>query len=124
MYFDRISFIQINSIILQNAIEAFEAKQANRTIQINNYTEGSFEIISIENNGPIIPEDEIHTIFNRFYTTKNKSLHRGLGLSTVKSTLEGFGGKIKVKSTEESTVFELYFKKQTPQGNNSQKNEI
>ena len=123
LYFDRISFIQINSIILQNAIEAFEVKQANRTIQINNYTEGSFEIISIENNGPIIPEHEIHTIFNRFYTTKNKSLHRGLGLSTVKSTLEGFGGKIKVKSTEESTVFELYFKIQIPQGINTQKNE-
>ena len=69
-----------------------------------------FEIIAIENNGPKIPDNQLYQIFDRFFTTKNKSLHRGLGLSTVKSTLEGFGGKIQVKSTEKSMIFEMYIK--------------
>ena len=108
--FDRISFIQIFSIIIQNAVEAFEDNQLKKNIHITNYDDGDFEIIAIENNGPKIPDNQLYQIFDRFFTTKNKSLHRGLGLSTVKSTLEGFGGKIQVKSTEKSMIFEMYIK--------------
>jgi signal transduction histidine kinase len=108
--FERISFIQNISIIIQNAIEALENNNSEKRICISNYTVSDFEVICIENNGPKIPDNLINVIFNRFYTTKNKALHRGLGLSTVKTILEGFGGKIVVKSTDESTIFEMYIR--------------
>ncbi len=112
IHFERISFIQIVSLIIQNSTEAFENQKNKKNIRISNYTEGDFEILVIENNGPKIEEDHLNLIFNKFFTTKNKSYHRGLGLSTVKTILEGFGGSIRVKSEENSTIFEMYFRTQ------------
>jgi signal transduction histidine kinase len=110
IYFERISFVQIVSLIIQNSTEAFENRQHKKNIRISNYIDGDFEILAIENNGPKIQEDHLNIIFNKFFTTKNKSYHRGLGLSTVKTILEGFGGSIRVKSNEKSTIFEMYFR--------------
>ena len=110
IYFERISFVQIVSLIIQNSTEAFENPLHKKNIRISNYIDGDFEILAIENNGPKIQDDHLNMIFNKFFTTKNKSYHRGLGLSTVKTILEGFGGSIRVKSNEKSTIFEMYFR--------------
>jgi signal transduction histidine kinase len=53
----------------------------------------------------------LHQIFDRFFTTKNKEQHRGLGLSIVKKNMESFGGKVLVSSTNKETKFTLCFKK-------------
>jgi two-component system sensor histidine kinase ChvG len=51
--------------------------------------------IEIEDSGPGIPPDDKEKIFNRFYTTRGQGEgHQGLGLSIVKSIIEGYGGSI------------------------------
>lgn len=51
--------------------------------------------IRLQDSGPGIPEDDLNRIFNRFYSTRKKAgEHQGLGLSIVKSILEGYGGNI------------------------------
>ena len=111
--FDKISFAQIVSLLIQNAIESFDQNQSMRKIEITCSQNDDYEIISFRNNGIEIQPENIHRIFDRFFTTKSRKLHRGLGLSTVKSIIEGYGGKIVVNSNKEITTFDLYIKKMT-----------
>ena len=60
-------------------------------------------VISVRDNGPGIPEDEIGNIFLEGYSTKfdpvTGNIERGLGLSLVKDYVENdFGGEIKIDS--------------------------
>ena len=49
-------------------------------------------------NGPGISEENIANIFDPFYTTKEPGKGTGLGLSVSFMIIEGFGGKMTVRS--------------------------
>jgi signal transduction histidine kinase len=60
-------------------------------------------LLTIEDNGPGIPEEALETIFESGFSTHGKSLapkegwtapHRGLGLSITRSVIEAAGGRI------------------------------
>ncbi len=65
--------------------------------------------ISVENDGPTIPPEELPMLFERFHKTdKSRSLDRdgwGLGLSIVKTIVCGHGEDISVTSREGKTRF-------------------
>jgi len=66
-------------------------------------------VISVEDNGPGIPEFLKDKIFEAFTSTKEKGL--GLGLAYVKRFMEASGGFIRVESQEgRGTIIKLYFK--------------
>ena len=74
-------------------------------------TENDKVKISIANNGPMIP-DEIRTrIFEKFFTTKAAKNGSGLGLSTVRSTLEDHDATMELDSNLEWTTFTFIFKR-------------
>jgi two-component system sensor histidine kinase ChvG len=54
--------------------------------------------ISIEDEGPGIPEAKLEGIFDRFYTERPSGerfgQHSGLGLSISRQIVEGLGGRI------------------------------
>lgn len=104
-------FFQTASLILQNMIEALSEKSKNALVTIEFHQGVEFDELSLSNNGDKIPENILNQIFDRFFTTKNKEQHRGLGLSIVKNNMESFGGKIFVTSNDEETKFTLNFKK-------------
>ena len=52
--------------------------------------------ISIEDNGPGIPSDQIDKVFEPYLTTKEKGT--GLGLAIVKHNTELYGGTVSVDS--------------------------
>jgi len=59
-------------------------------------------------NGPGIPEENIGNIFDPFFTTKDPGKGTGLGLSVSFMIVEGFGGKMNVKSkVGEGTILTL-----------------
>jgi signal transduction histidine kinase len=104
-------FFQTASLILQNMVEALSEKDKNAKIWIDLQPTNDYVQLNFNNNGKKIPGDVLNHIFDRFFTTKNKEQHRGLGLSIVKNNMESFGGKVLVSSTEEETKFTLCFKK-------------
>lgn len=63
--------------------------------------------ISIENQGPEIPESDYEAIFTKFYQVdKSRSIEgNGIGLSIVKHIINLHGGEISVKSKNRKTVF-------------------
>ncbi len=54
--------------------------------------------MTVEDEGPGIPPDNLETIFNRFYTERpaesDFGKNSGLGLSIARQIVEGVGGRI------------------------------
>ncbi len=66
--------------------------------------------ITVHNTGPAIPRENLHKIFEPFFSTKPKGT--GLGLSIVQGIVNQLGGYIEVRSAEgEGTAFTIYFPK-------------
>ncbi len=117
---NNIDQIVINMVL--NARDAI-AKDGKIKIRISNviidhqYTQkypyarvGKYVCLSVEDNGKGIRASELNRIFDPFYTTKEKSMGTGLGLSVVFGIIKGHKGWINVESQPgQGTVFKLYF---------------
>jgi C4-dicarboxylate-specific signal transduction histidine kinase len=64
-----------------------------------------FAYISIFNNGPLIPEDDIGKIFDPFFTTKEPGEGTGLGLSITYKIIEEHFGSIIAENTSNGVIF-------------------
>ncbi|MGA9138633.1 MAG: PAS domain-containing protein [Methanocella sp.] len=53
--------------------------------------------VSVEDNGPGIPDDHKGTIFNRAMMSTSKAKGMGLGLYLVKSLVDSYGGRVRVE---------------------------
>lgn len=80
--------------VLQNAREAMNGR-GNVWVRIAHGPNRSVEI-SIADDGPGIPPENIEKIFQPYFTTREKGT--GLGLSIVKHNVETYGGTINVES--------------------------
>jgi signal transduction histidine kinase len=69
---------------------------------------GGMVVLSMEDDGPGIPEDIITNIFDPFYTTKEVGKGTGLGLSVIYGFVSELGGEINVKSND-TTRFDISF---------------
>ncbi len=93
---DRLKQILLN--ILRNAIEAANAQSVIRCTLSNN-PEAHTVIITINNQGDIIPEEVLKRIGEPFFTTKNRGT--GLGMGIVKRMVEAHSGKLTISSSPE-----------------------
>ena len=99
--------------ILKNAISF---SHENTNVIIKNYIEGNNLIISIEDKGIGIAQEEQNKIFEKFYRTdksRNKeSGGTGLGMAIVEKIISSHNGKIDLKSIEnKGTTVKLIFTK-------------
>ena len=99
-YFKMLSIIRN---IFLNAVEAMGEKGGRITLKLTENNDSY--IISISDNGPGIPENEIDAIFLDGYSSKfnvdTGSIQRGMGLSIVKDYIENYYcGEISVMSRE------------------------
>ena len=80
--------------LLQNAREAMNGRgNISVTVRVGeNYS----VIISVADDGPGIPRDQVGQIFEPYFTTKEKGT--GLGLAIVKHNTELYGGTVQVES--------------------------
>lgn len=77
---------------------------------------GTQLVVSIEDNGPGIPDEELNKIFKRFYSNREKTVykeHSGLGLSNVKAISEAINASIVINKslTLGGACFSIYFDK-------------
>ena len=107
--------------LITNASEAIE-DSGTVTISSNNryldeplkgyedVRQGEYVVLSVSDEGSGISPEDLERIFEPFYTKKVMGRSgTGLGLAVVWNTVQDHKGYINVKSSEEGTVFELYF---------------
>jgi len=90
--------------LVKNSIAAFTSENPNRSVVVSLFRLRAFSsqvMISIEDTGPGIPEEEQSKIFQRGFTTKaGRGL--GLGLSLSSSVINSMGGTLKLDKTSPS----------------------
>lgn len=101
-YADEIRQVFIN--IVFNALDVLSQYRDDPTIQIKGFKlENNFVKILVSNNGPMIPEQQLNTIFEPFVTTKK--LGTGLGLFVCREIIEKHKGKLACQSIPDQTSF-------------------
>ncbi len=66
-------------------------------------------LITVFNEGPPIPENDLEKIFSRFYSnrTGSRELHSGLGLSIARTIVESLGGRITAENRSNGVLFTI-----------------
>ena len=87
--------------LFKNSLEM----KADAEIAISAKTQDNFAIVTFQDNGPGIAQSDLSRIFDDFYTTKGSGT--GLGLGSVKSVIEQFGGAIAALPSISGAIFEI-----------------
>ena len=99
--------IQIQQILLNlllNSLEAMESTPApNRSVNISTNVEGEFVRMSVRDHGIGLPQMNPEQIFEHFYSTKPEGM--GMGLTIVRSILDGHKGDLKAENTDDGACF-------------------
>lgn len=93
--------------IIKNAIEAFEGVfREEKVVKVNLKKDKRKVIVSIEDNGSVMTDEEVKRAFDLFYSTKSQGM--GLGLSVVRRIMDALGGEVRLVSKKgEGTKVEL-----------------
>jgi sensor histidine kinase regulating citrate/malate metabolism len=104
------SVYEINRIIgnlLQNALDETDMHKDNRAINLFILKRMGMAIIRVEN-----PIDELHVAKEDMYkigvTSKDRKAHEGIGMSTVKSIIEKYNGKIHIDFENGLIIISVY----------------
>ena len=102
---DRQRIEQVLENLLSNAIKYSPGEQE---VWVNTEVTKSAIIISIKDFGKGVPKEEHHNIFERFYRSKDSSVHIsgfGLGLYICRDIINRHNGKIWVESDQKGSTF-------------------
>ncbi|HNX01498.1 MAG TPA: HAMP domain-containing sensor histidine kinase, partial [Candidatus Cloacimonadota bacterium] len=91
--FDKMHFYQIVTNILQNALDV---STKDTPIEISLTQNHGFVILTIKDHGTGIEPDDLHRIFEPYFSKKSRGT--GLGLALVKRLLDANHGFVRVKS--------------------------
>lgn len=96
--------------ILTNAIK-YRSPDRDPEVSIKTEKDGDFTILSIQDNGMGIPENQKDKIFGAFRRAHTHVDGTGVGLYLVKKTITNAGGDIQVESEEgKGSIFKVFFK--------------
>ena len=93
---------------LNNALDAI-GKDGEIQVQTKHNSKDGQIVITISDDGPGIPNDQLDRVFDPFFTTKGVGMGTGLGLSISYTIVENLGGRIMVASeVGKGTAFSIY----------------
>lgn len=99
---------QILDNLIVNAIDAMETADK-KTLHIATRVEDGGAVITVADSGTGIAESDLSHIFRPDFTTKPVGKGTGLGLASVKSMVDAYGGRIEVTSlANRGTVFKVW----------------
>jgi signal transduction histidine kinase len=97
---------QVFSNVVDNAIDAMEANQTERRIEVSIQKRSGFAAVRIRDNGCGIDQDKLSKIFNPFFTSKQNGT--GLGMAVAKKIIEAHRGTVQAHSQSGAgTEFEI-----------------
>lgn len=119
---DEVQMLQVFNNLFINAKQAMD-KEGTIYIHVGNYHNSAtdsprkqriqaipladYVMITIQDSGKGIPSDQLHYLFDPYFTTKEQG--SGLGLTVVYAIIKKHGGEIQVESTRgEGTRFTIY----------------
>ncbi|MDG1480943.1 MAG: HAMP domain-containing sensor histidine kinase [Myxococcota bacterium] len=97
----RRSLLQVFTNLLVNALHALESV-SDGLITVHYRASGSWDIITVDDNGPGFPEDLLVRLSEPFVTTRAEQGGSGLGLFIVESRIREVGGALKLGSSPTS----------------------
>ncbi len=104
---NRGKFQQVIINLLSNARDAIASKEHGKIV-VTTANIGSFLLVKITDNGCGIGQENLHRIFDSFFTTKEVGKGTGLGLSISFRIISEIKGKIEVDSkTGEGSTFKI-----------------
>jgi two-component system, OmpR family, sensor histidine kinase ChvG len=94
---------QVFENLLDNAV-GFSPPGGQVTVELS--AEPDVAVVTVDDQGPGIPEEHRERIFDRFFTWRPhephaRDGHTGLGLAIVKAIAEGYGGSVSVRNRPE-----------------------
>ncbi|PQD97200.1 histidine kinase [Pradoshia eiseniae] len=92
--------------VFVNSIDALKNVAYERIINVKAFIRNHQIIISLSNNGPMIEKENIESIFEPFYTTKE--LGTGIGLYVCRKIIESYDGYLVCTSLPEWTTFYIH----------------
>ncbi len=107
-HFTQIFQVFVN--LITNSVDAISELQEKR-INITGVDEKDKCVVRFQDSGLGIPKEDHEKIFNAFYTTKDRGVGSGLGLSLCRKILEAHGGSLVIDSGADRTTFIIEFKK-------------
>jgi two-component system sensor histidine kinase ChvG len=87
---------QVFRNVIDNAL-SFGPSGSRILVELSREPRGGPFVVTIDDEGPGIPEDNLESIFERFYSerpTEHFGQHSGLGLSICRQIMETYGGSI------------------------------
>ncbi len=107
-HFTQIFQVFVN--LISNSVDAISHLQE-KNIEITVKESGDKVIVKFQDSGNGIPKEYQEKIFNAFFTTKERGVGSGLGLSLCRKILEAHGGSLTIDNTAPHTTFLIEFKK-------------
>ena len=93
LYVDDIQIQQVMVNLVKNSLDAIaETGRSDGQIDIQVSIDGAQALVTVTDNGPGVPTQTRHKLFDSFFTTKPKGV--GLGLSICKSIASAHGGAL------------------------------
>ncbi len=103
---------EINQVVMNMVLNAHQAIEEKGTLWIKTVQNEHNVMISIVDDGPGIPQEHLDKIFTPFFSTKEKNVTRGLGLSISYKIIQSHHGTINVISTVgQGTAFTIVLPK-------------
>jgi len=103
----------VKTIIGNLVKNSIQFNQSGGYVRVSTATDNNSIVITVADNGPGIPRDQLENIFSSFYQIDGSSTRAvggtGLGLAVVKRAVEAHGGHIEISSTAgEGATFTVY----------------
>lgn len=100
-------FVMIGQVFMNLISNSIKYAPTNSTISINGFQEDEFLHVKVANQGPMVPEQHLQKIFDKFYrvTKAEQITGTGLGLSICKGIIEAHGGRIWAENEMDHFVF-------------------
>lgn len=89
---------QLNQVFLNLLVNAAQAIEEKGQVRIASFSRDDCVFVEISDDGCGIPEENLKSIFNPFFTTKDVGEGTGLGLSISYAIVQKHGGEILVRS--------------------------